>query len=1722
MGDNIAFINVGDGLTVTSVACSETWTSAILSNGQIKSVGTNLLGDPMPGETAMPAGVTAVEISCGSVACCARLSNSSVQCWGTPVGATETNLGEDDIATSVSCGSDFCCAVLESGQPKCWGANGLGQLGLSAEIAATLTAVGAGVKVTSLSCGNIFTCALLSTGQLMCWGYNANGQLGIGDGTNNLVAGQNLTLTALGAGVVAKAVSCGFDHTCILSDHGRIKCWGNNNMGQLGLGHKNALGSVAGQMGDDLNFVNLGVGVTATAVSCGHQHTCALLSNGEIKCWGHMEFGRLGLGIINDWLGLAAPSIGDLGNDLAAVDLGEVETTSVAAGAEHACVISSDGKLKCFGDNTFGQLGRGNTANQGDGAGEMGDALRFVHLGNVTVKAVSCGTSHTCALLSDGTLKCFGQNAKGQLGQGDTVSRGIKKSTPVDLGTGFKAIKISSGYGRKFNCAVSEAGGLKCWGANQNNQLGPLATDQPGVGDGWKVYEPITESEMGDNIAFINVGDGLTVTSVACSETWTSAILSNGQIKSVGTNLLGDPMPGETAMPAGVTAVEISCGSVACCARLSNSSVQCWGTPVGATETNLGEDDIATSVSCGSDFCCAVLESGQPKCWGANGLGQLGLSAEIAATLTAVGAGVKVTSLSCGNIFTCALLSTGQLMCWGYNANGQLGIGDGTNNLVAGQNLTLTALGAGVVAKAVSCGFDHTCILSDHGRIKCWGNNNMGQLGLGHKNALGSVAGQMGDDLNFVNLGVGVTATAVSCGHQHTCALLSNGEIKCWGHMEFGRLGLGIINDWLGLAAPSIGDLGNDLAAVDLGNLGTGVTVQAVSCGTSHTCALLSDGKLKCWGNNDVGQLGIGNTDDQGDGSGEMGNSLPFVDVPQATSISCGHSHTCAELASGQFKCWGLNADGQLGIGDVETRGDAADELGDNLPAVDFEALECFHTNGSAMEAGKWPGSTLKKACRGACIEMQRWDSNGVGHAAGLCNDDLTFDTSTSVENIAVCEDGGDKGVLKHGGEWWVYGCCGGKASIASAWTPPSAWMPCGKGPDCSDLAICAKRYPFVRSWKAHHKPQGQVGVELAFSGTVVSGKTITIFGLVGATTPDSNQTQIAQAGDQLEDLGTWTQDNATLVVRTRRDVYNNETFTVRWTVKLGANETQTLSVKCDNCADDVSVNTLCQQYAWASTDSLRNPVVFSTEKEFKAGAAQWERYFAVDVSTLFPGLGSLEMVQLPRNALGSTMSLSVKIAAFDPAAFKIKSAKSYYPVGGVVTMGPAGTHFASAITLLLPVDASMVARGQFIGAFYNETLDSWVELPTLGTKNVSGHIFLEVQTTHFAEFVSMTASNSDPNPATTTPSNPPATTTSTDPNPTTNPATVVPTTTPAASNPPATTTPPTSNWDCSSATRSTVSWSAAFCVASFSSEQAACGVTLNAAGSAGASEGSLVLGKAANLTAEGCVKMRAADPLTVSLSSPAWSQVRMVARSDIVATMHEIELSGGMQVRYTGGEIVLPTLQLPGARRAIVPNCPLDVTVRIARVGQPLASACSCPAMCGPTAECDVSVSGLWTTVMVPADVCDAAVASEEWKVSLTAILLPAILLPIMLPLLCYLAYRYHQAQSSAKDATKAPSPYLSVHVSGEVGEIGPITPPAKNNESALPPVPPSMAVEQRMPPGLQSMAYQAPHVAFPEQAPYMAETAQMADLPPLPAAFFASPSRGQFANELGLEGQA
>ncbi len=128
-------------------------------------------------------------------------------------------------------------------------------------------------------------------------------------------------------------------------------------------------------------------------------------------------------------------------------------------------------------------------------------------------------------------------------------------------------------------------------------------------------------------------------------------------------------------------------------------------------------------------------------------------------------------------------------------------------------------------------------------------------------------------------------------------------------------------------------------------DLGTGRTVLSVTAGMEHTCALLDSGDVKCWGDNTHGQLGLGDTAHRGDGAGEMGDSLPTVDLGTgrtAVSIAAGSFHTCALLDTGNFKCWGFNVFGQLGLGDAASRGDDPGEMGDNLPIVVLDPLDAL------------------------------------------------------------------------------------------------------------------------------------------------------------------------------------------------------------------------------------------------------------------------------------------------------------------------------------------------------------------------------------------------------------------------------------------------------------------------------------------------------------------------------------------------------------------------------------------------------------------------------------------------------------------------------------------------------------------------------------------------------------------------------------------------------------
>jgi len=336
-----------------------------------------------------------------------------------------------------------------------------------------------------------------------------------------------------------------------------------------------------------------------------------------------------------------------------------------------------------------------------------------------------------------------------------------------------------------------------------------------------------------------------------------------------------------------------------------------------------------------------MLDNGSVKCWGKNNLGQLGLgdtsnrgdnSSEMGDNLTVIdlGSGRIATAIEAGNHHTCAILDNASIKCWGSNASGQLGLGDtsnrgdGSNEM--GDNLTSIDLGSGRIATAITAGDEHTCALLDNASVKCWGENDKGQLGLGNRDDRGDGIGGMGDSLPAVDMGSGRTATSITTGTEYTCVLLDDDSVKCWGRGHVGQLG----NEKTEDRGDEDGETGDSFAKVDLGS---NRTATAIAAGNFHTCAILDNSSIKCWGLNDSGQLGIGDTNNRV----YLGDDLPAVDLGAgrtARGIAAGDSHTCAMLDNTSIKCWGKNESGQLGLGDTIDRGDGSNEMGDNLPVI--------------------------------------------------------------------------------------------------------------------------------------------------------------------------------------------------------------------------------------------------------------------------------------------------------------------------------------------------------------------------------------------------------------------------------------------------------------------------------------------------------------------------------------------------------------------------------------------------------------------------------------------------------------------------------------------------------------------------------------------------------------------------------------------------------------------
>ncbi|HMJ12622.1 MAG TPA: hypothetical protein VK524_14455, partial [Polyangiaceae bacterium] len=227
-------------------------------------------------------------------------------------------------------------------------------------------------------------------------------------------------------------------------------------------------------------------------------------------------------------------------------------------------------------------------------------------------------------------------------------------------------------------------------------------------------------------------------------------------------------------------------------------------------------------------------------------------------------------------------------------------------------------------------GYYFGCAWRSAGAAKCWGSNAFGQLGLGTASDPKAAANPVTPSWPAISLASNARVDSLVAGSFHACAILSDGSVRCWGSNSYGQLGYGDTRT-RGLNADELG------AALPKVQLGTGRTARKIAAGNGHSCALLDDGSVKCWGRNHAGQLGIGTGDNRGDEANEMGDTLPRVELGTgrtARAIYAGSFHTCALLDNATVKCWGHNQHGQLGLGDVENRGDSAGELGNALPEV--------------------------------------------------------------------------------------------------------------------------------------------------------------------------------------------------------------------------------------------------------------------------------------------------------------------------------------------------------------------------------------------------------------------------------------------------------------------------------------------------------------------------------------------------------------------------------------------------------------------------------------------------------------------------------------------------------------------------------------------------------------------------------------------------------------------
>src|SRR6266568_4907625 len=631
--------------------------------------------------SAPAAAVTLTIVSAGGGNSCALMGDQTVWCWGQN---TSGQLGDGTIkdamvpvqvtglppALDVAPGHDHTCAIDTTNQVWCWGSNAFGELGNGTTSVDSTAPVQAGTFAgLQVSAGDGFSCAVTAVHTARCWGDNNFGELG--DGTTNDSSTPKLVKGL--TGVVS--VAAGYFHACALLSTGRVwcwgdngngelQCWGNNNVGQLGIG----------------NFTDAHVPAQVASLNSGVQQVglgldfgCALANTPapSVVCWGDADgYGQLGDGIFSEQdpfptlaFGLQTPPAGGTGGP-----------AQIAVGGHHACVVLTTAKAECWGHNLTGALGDGSTLDRaipGPVIGLPGPPH--------TANGVSAGIVTSCAVTNALSAACWGQ----MTGSGGGLLTDHTSAVPVTKVPPGEVSQVTAAYG---GCALIRNGGLatalRCWGDNTWGELG----------DGTTTNRTTSVKVQGlpNNIQFVASGGTHNCALVhnGGARCWGSN--DNGQLGDGTTSNSSTPVA-----VAGLTGVaQIALGDAYTCALLNSGNVECWGFnnfgELGNGSTTDSKSTVFVSgigpgvraIAAGDATMCAILISTQVDCWGFNGDGELGngsIGGQSDTPVMVSGGSFLSDGASIGlnmGQTSCGLDNNEVAQCWGFNSDGE--VGDGT------------------------------------------------------------------------------------------------------------------------------------------------------------------------------------------------------------------------------------------------------------------------------------------------------------------------------------------------------------------------------------------------------------------------------------------------------------------------------------------------------------------------------------------------------------------------------------------------------------------------------------------------------------------------------------------------------------------------------------------------------------------------------------------------------------------------------------------------------------------------------------------------------------------------------------------------------------------------------------------------------------------------------------------------------------------------------------